>query len=281
MILFLFNVILSLYAKDKNSVNWSGYNVSVHYNESNRVTELIMKQNKKTIYKETFDHGKYTIAGFYKTKEKEFFHLNGYTGGESGCCSLDKFYYKEGKKILSFEIEQLAYSELKIVDRDGDKDEEIMTQSSRFYGLQVNEKELGFSKENCSITSDKLYVKGFSEPVFPEYKKLKQKQNKLELIDVTFDSQFQKALKPYFKKAEEYLEKNKNKQAGENLPGLLQYYYYMSKSGHEKEALEKINQAKIKLKFEGSGTCSPDIELSEFINAYKEKLLTISTGNGF
>lgn len=223
----------------------------------NPVSIIFEDKSGKKVHTEKFDYGSHSIYGYYRIKGMDFLYFGGYSGGESGCCTDVYFYYWNGQKIESINFQESAYGPFKIIDADNDKDEEFMTYSERFYGYTIKQ------NNSCVLNTRPLYVNGFSDPVFPVFRKLiSDKPNQYKIVDVSFDSKYIEAITPYLLKAETYLENNINSIADEeNIRGVLQYYYYKTKLNQEEDALDKIKKANLQIQYEGK-------------NCKKEKLHT-------
>jgi hypothetical protein len=276
-IIFYFILNSFLFSKEIQTMNWKNKTITKEVIEENSIktTHFYFRDNKnKIVFKDSFEFGNYEIAGLYKTNEEEFFHIAGFTGGESGCCTFNRFYYILDKKIQYVDMEQLAYGPFQIVDLDGDKIEEIMIFNDLFYPFYISHSELGFNteKSECFVHLEGT-LSGFIEPILPKYIQLVRYKKSFRKVDISFEKKYISAISVYLKKAEAYILKNKNTYMGESIKGILQYYYYMTKLGQEKQALEVIKKSKIKLLFKNKKLCKPDIYLVDLIESNRDKIL--------
>lgn len=267
--------------KFSQKIKWKSYTVTLK-NEGPE-TEIwknfslkIKGKNRKTVYQKKLESASLQLAGIYRSGGQEFLHLSGYTGGESGCCSTEEFFFETPEGIKSISFEQLAYNVLKVTDMDKDKDEEIMTHNEKYYGISLDDSLLG-GDGKCSVLSYQLYASGFANEVFPIYSKiLKGKDGNYILSDVTFLENYRNALKPYLKKAENSLKASKGKifnpGNGDMIHGFLQYWYYMKMIGRAEEAEKKIADSGIQVVF-SCESGSKNYPLKDVIIKNSRKLL--------
>ena len=253
-----FSIAVSAESKSSQKIKWKSYTVTLK-NEGpdseiwKKFSLKIKTKNKKTVFQKKLESASLQLAGIYRSGGQEFLHLSGYTGGESGCCSTEEFFFETPEGIKSISFEQLAYNVLKVTDMDKDKDEEIMTHNERYYGLSLDDSLLG-GDGKCSVLSYQLYTSGFANEVFPIYSKLlKVKDGNYSVSDVTFLENYRNALKPYLRKAENSLKASKGKTlnpiSGDMMQGFLQYWYYMKMIGRAEEAEKKIADSGIQVVF--------------------------------
>lgn len=276
-----FSSAVSAESKTSQKIKWKSYSVTLK-NEGpdteiwKNFTLKIKGRNRKTVYQKKLESASLQLAGIYRSGGQEFLHLSGYTGGESGCCSTEEFFFETPEGIKSISFEQLAYNVLKVTDMDKDKDEEIMTHNERYYGLSLDDSLLG-GDGKCSASSYALYASGFANEVFPIYSKLlKGKDGNYSVSDVTFLENYRNALKPYLRKAENSLKASKGKilnpGTGDMIQGFLQYWYYMKMLGRNEEAEKKIADSSIQIVF-ACESGSKNYPLKDVIIKNAKKLL--------
>ncbi len=204
---------------------------------------------------------------FYTNGVRKYFSVTYFSGGESGCCNVLKFFYVKAGELKTIILESSVYSEPSFVDIDGDKKEEIRTDSELFYGLKLTLK-----KNTCTITEPSY--QGMGKIRFPEYSVIEESSPESRIKEVTFHKKYYEYLKPYFKEAEKFLSENRKKTMNDDnseFAGLLQYLHYKHKIGEGKEAEKNIENADLNIQYSCENESGKKTDMIEKFHEFVRK----------
>lgn len=250
---------------------WKGFTLQIAADEKAEFPKqlLTIKGKGKILFTKTFDLTTMNFRKDAKGSEQDFLMLEGYSGGESGCCNHFVFLYKDASGFNTFDVEQSAYDTFEIVDINEDGINEIKTLDSSHYAsyLEFTEKET-----RCSFIPAHVFVDGFGDTVFPSYAKIEKKQGIYQLVSLLpseiSSANKAKLLQPYISKAENSLIQNKNKvyKSGEHVSAYFQYYDWMIRLDRRKDAESKIKDSGIQLEFNCSDGKTRNKSLEESLS---------------
>ena len=233
--------------------------------DGNVFLSLQEKRTGKEIFKEEYFHD--FSHGFYTNGTRKYFGITYFSGGESGCCNVLKLFYMKAGELKNLVIENSVYSEPSIIDLDGDKKDEIRTDSELFYSLKLTGR-----KNTCTITEPAY--QGMGKIRFPEYSVIEESSPESRIKEVTFHKKYYEYLKPYFKEAEKFLSENRKKTMNEDnteIAGILQYLHYKHKIGKGKEAEKNIENADLIIQYSCENDFGKKSDMSEKFNEFIRK----------
>lgn len=225
-------------------------------------------KEKKTgaeLFKEEYFHD--FTGSFYTNGSRKYFVITYFSGGESGCCNVLKFFYMKSGNLKTLSLENSVYAEPSIVDLDGDRKEEIRTDSELFYGLKLTGR-----KNTCTVTEPAY--QGMGKIRFPEYSTVEESSSESRFKEVTFHKKYYEYLKPYFKEAEKFLSENRKKTMNDDdneTAGLLQYLHYKHRIGEGREAEKNIENADLSIQYSCENDFGKKTEVKEKLHEFIRK----------
>lgn len=216
--------------------------------------------------------------GNIKMDGKPVFYVISHNNGKKEGIYNVYIYYQGEYGIYSGKLYGLSGHDSPVFrDINHDNQYELKIANSTFTRFSVKHKMLGL----CHLTEgNQAGIIG----LYPKFYRLLDGN----FQQVTFKPEYHKNLIPHILKTEQWLKTNQGRslqmgysQQQESLRfvEILQYYYYLTRLGSEKRAIEKIGQAKMKIKIHScknkqkNKVESPEISLPVFLKVFRQEIL--------
>lgn len=230
---------------------WLQYNVNAKKSEIGwNFIFTDIKSKKETA---NFDFNPLIIDHKNITLNSENIYLiTDHSGGESGGFYDINIIFKNNNKIEKTSIKEISgYADYEIKDVNNDKKNEIIVNSVICSGIKINMKDI---KDEIELTP------GYYTGIIGSYKEVYQYDRKT-IKNVTFDKKYNSFISGMCLKTEEKLNTLKGMTLNNmdfdngtrNIIEILQYYYYMTKSGKSDYAIKKITDSVINIAIDVNG----------------------------
>ena len=237
---------VSLFSQNNDSIKdfWLDYKVKIDKTDINSKLLFIENSTGKEVAQFLLSDI-IIINKNVKINGENLYVVADHSGGESGGFYNINLFYKKNK-IMKTSINELSgYLDFKIEDINGNGEKEIIIDSDRCYGINI---ELKDKKSGIQFQlTPEMYI-GIIGPYKEIYSYINGKIKRL-----TFDKQYFSYISELFLYTESELKRFKGKLLEINNLGndsktileIIQYFYYMAKIGKKDIALKNIKDSKI------------------------------------